>query len=55
DETPDYEAAWSAVVPTGRVGQVDDVAAAVLFLASAEARHITGQTLMVDGGAMLHA
>ena len=50
DETPDYEAAWSAVVPTGRVGQVDDVVAAVLFLASAEARHITGQTLMVDGG-----
>ena len=50
EETPDYEGAWSAVVPTGRVGQVDDVAAAVLFLASAEARHVTGQTLMVDGG-----
>ena len=50
EETPDYEGAWSAVVPTGRVGQVGDVAAAVLFLCSAEAGHVTGQTLMVDGG-----
>jgi 3-oxoacyl-[acyl-carrier protein] reductase len=29
---------------------VDDIAAAVLFLASPEARHVTGETLMVDGG-----
>ena len=49
-ETDDYEGSWGAVIPGGRVAQVGDVAAAVLFLASAEAAHVTGQTLMVDGG-----
>jgi NAD(P)-dependent dehydrogenase (short-subunit alcohol dehydrogenase family) len=37
-------------VPMGRWGTPDDVAAAYLFLASEEARFITGQTLCVDGG-----
>jgi len=36
--------------PTGRMGTVDDIAAAVSFLASGEARFITGQVLHVDGG-----
>jgi NAD(P)-dependent dehydrogenase (short-subunit alcohol dehydrogenase family) len=36
--------------PVGFVGMPDDVAAAVAFLASDEARYITGQTLLVDGG-----
>jgi len=36
--------------PVGFVGIPDDVAAAVAFLASDEARYITGQTLLVDGG-----
>lgn len=36
--------------PLGRVAQPDDIAPPVLFLASSEARHITGQTLFVDGG-----
>ncbi|NUR87174.1 MAG: SDR family oxidoreductase, partial [Nonomuraea sp.] len=36
--------------PLGRVGNPDDVAAAVLFLASQEAAWITGTTLRVDGG-----
>ena len=49
-ETPDYEGAWGSVVPAGRVGDVHDVAAAVLFLCSPEAGYVTGQTLMVDGG-----
>ncbi|WP_285048046.1 MULTISPECIES: SDR family NAD(P)-dependent oxidoreductase [Paracoccus] len=36
--------------PVGFVGAVEDVAAAVAFLASDEARFVTGQTLLVDGG-----
>jgi 3-oxoacyl-[acyl-carrier protein] reductase len=37
-------------IPLGDFGTVDDIAAAVLFVASAEARYITGQVLAVDGG-----
>lgn len=37
-------------VPMGKMGDAWDVANAVLFLASDEARYITGQTLVVDGG-----
>lgn len=36
--------------PTGKMGSVDDIAAAVSFLVSGEARFITGQVLHVDGG-----
>ena len=36
--------------PLGRVGEPDDVAAAVAFLASADAAWIAGHTLPVDGG-----
>jgi 3-oxoacyl-[acyl-carrier protein] reductase len=37
-------------VPAGRLGTPEDVAACVLFLASAGAAYVTGQTLVVDGG-----
>jgi NAD(P)-dependent dehydrogenase (short-subunit alcohol dehydrogenase family) len=40
----------AAAVPLGRLGTADDVARAVLFLASGEADYVTGQTLTVDGG-----
>jgi 3-oxoacyl-[acyl-carrier protein] reductase len=39
-----------AKVPAGRLGTSDDVAAAALYLASAEASYVTGQTLHVIGG-----
>ena len=38
-------------IPLGRVGQPEDVANAVLFLASDEAAHVTGANIPVDGGA----
>jgi 2-hydroxycyclohexanecarboxyl-CoA dehydrogenase len=37
-------------IPWGRVGHPDEVAQAVLFLASPESDYITGQTLSVSGG-----
>ena len=52
-ETPTYERDWAAINPTRRIGQVEDVAAALIYLASPEARHINGQTLVVDGGGTL--
>jgi len=39
-----------AAVPAARLGSADEVAAAVLFLASAEAAYVTGHTLHVNGG-----
>jgi NAD(P)-dependent dehydrogenase (short-subunit alcohol dehydrogenase family) len=39
-----------AATPAGFIGTPDDVAAAVTFLAGDEARFITGQTLLIDGG-----
>lgn len=49
-EDPHYEDNWAAVTPTGRVGHVEDIVAAALYLASPAARHVSGQTLVVDGG-----
>ena len=43
------------VVPMGRLGQADDMAAAFSFLASDDAAYITGVNLVVDGGLTAHA
>jgi 3-oxoacyl-[acyl-carrier protein] reductase len=44
------EAAASADVPAGRLGTVEELAAAAAFLCSAPASYVTGTTLLVDGG-----
>jgi len=49
-ESPDYAGTWAPLTPLERVGQVDDVAAAVVCLVRRETNFITGQTLYVDGG-----
>ena len=48
--TDDQRAKLTAAIPLGRMGQPEDVAAAVLYLASAEAGWVTGATLHVNGG-----
>lgn len=49
-EAESFFARFAARIPLGRVGQPEDVAAAVAFLASDQARHITGAALLIDGG-----
>ena len=39
----------------GRIGQPEDIADVMVFLASDDARFVTGQGIMVDGGAMVHS
>ncbi|WP_420136864.1 SDR family NAD(P)-dependent oxidoreductase, partial [Sphingomonas sp.] len=46
-ESGDYQ---RSLIPLGRFGTATDVAAAVTFLASAAAKHITGSIITVDGG-----
>ncbi|WP_321814814.1 MULTISPECIES: SDR family oxidoreductase [unclassified Paraburkholderia] len=43
----------AGAVPLGRLGEPEDVAAAMVFLASPSAGYVTGQTIVVDGGATL--
>ncbi|SDD83579.1 3-oxoacyl-[acyl-carrier protein] reductase [Algoriphagus faecimaris] len=47
---PDYAKTWSKLTPLGRPASTEDIAEAAAFLLSAKARHITGQTLIIDGG-----
>jgi 3-oxoacyl-[acyl-carrier protein] reductase len=49
----EHERRMAAAIPMGEFGDPEDVGWAVRFLASKEARYITGQTLIVDGGQVL--
>ena len=49
DDT-DYTSTWSRITPLGRPATVGDIANAALFLVSPLSRHITGQSLVIDGG-----
>ena len=49
-EDPDYAATWSRITPMGKAATVSDIANTALFLVSDKAKHITGQSLIVDGG-----
>lgn len=52
DAKPEFFAATEATHPMGHIGDVGDVARAVVFLASPAAKHINGANLTVDGGFM---
>ncbi|HJR21884.1 MAG TPA: 3-oxoacyl-[acyl-carrier-protein] reductase [Dongiaceae bacterium] len=46
----DQKARIMTAIPAGRLGQSDEIAAAVVYLASLEAAYVTGQTIHVNGG-----
>jgi 3-oxoacyl-[acyl-carrier protein] reductase len=46
----DQQAKISASIPSGRMGEIDEIAAGVVYLASDEAAYVTGQTLHINGG-----
>lgn len=50
DRVPGLEARMASLAPLGRVGTPEEMAGTVLFLSSALASYITGQTIVVDGG-----
>jgi glucose 1-dehydrogenase len=47
---PEYSKTWSKITPMGRPASVSDIANTALFLVSDKAKHITGQSIIVDGG-----
>jgi 3-oxoacyl-[acyl-carrier protein] reductase len=48
--TPEQRERLAVAIPAGRIGTADEVAACAVFLASDEARYVTGHTIHVNGG-----
>jgi NAD(P)-dependent dehydrogenase (short-subunit alcohol dehydrogenase family) len=51
--TEEEIAAFAKTIPLGRIAQPEDIASVAVFLACEESRHITGQTLHVNGGLLM--
>lgn len=49
-EDPEAESALRRATPLGRIGEPEDIAGAAVFLAAQASRHVSGQTIIVDGG-----
>ena len=49
-EDKEYTTTWSRITPLGKPATTNDIANAALFLVSPNSRHITGQSLNIDGG-----
>jgi len=51
---PDLEDRYEQATPVGRLGEPEDIADVVVFLCSDQARFLTGQNIVIDGGMTLH-
>jgi NAD(P)-dependent dehydrogenase (short-subunit alcohol dehydrogenase family) len=49
-ESPEAESALRRATPLGRIGEPQDIAGAAVFFASSASAHITGQSIVIDGG-----
>lgn len=51
--TPEARSALTGLIPLERLGRTEDIASAVVFLASDHASYITGQVIVIDGGMVM--